>query len=260
MEALIRAGAFFGILLIMIVWEYLRPKRTLNQSRLQRWPINFGLGFFNMAVLRVTVGGIAYQSAVIAADRHWGLLNQIELPYAAVAIASFLLLDFAIYLQHIVSHQWQWLWRLHRVHHTDIDFDTSTAIRFHPLEIIISMAYKVALIYAIGADPATVIAFEIILNGCAMFNHGNVAISPALDRVVRLFIITPDMHRIHHSTIRIETDSNYGFSLSLWDRLCRTYTAQAQQDQTLMKIGQDEFRDPKGLTWIKLFTQPFIKP
>ena len=257
MEALIRLTAFFGVFLIMIVWEYYRPRRILTQNRRQRWPVNLGLGFFNMALLRISVGGIAYQSALIATDNSLGLLNQLSIPYWSAFLITFLFLDFAIYLQHIVSHKWRWLWRLHRVHHTDLDFDTTTAIRFHPLEIIISMAYKVGLIYLIGADPATVIAFEIILNGCAMFNHGNVAIPPSVDKVLRWFIITPDMHRIHHSTIRSETDSNYGFSIPCWDRLCRTYTDQPQQPQTKMDLGQTAFRDVSELGWLKLIGQPF---
>ena len=153
----------------------------------------------------------------------------------------------------------RWLWRLHRVHHTDIDFDATTAIRFHPLEIIISMAYKVMLIVIIGADPITVIAFEIILNGSAMFNHGNVAISSSFDRILRWFIITPDMHRIHHSTIKSETDSNYGFSISCWDRLCRTYTDQPQLAHTQMNLGQEEFRNSEQLSWLKLLKQPFSR-
>ncbi len=259
MEAIIRASAFFGILLIMIVWEYLRPKRTLSQPRRQRWPINMGLGIFNMALMRVSVGAIAYQSALIAENNGWGLLNQFTLTHWSDLVITFLLMDFAIYLQHIISHKWRWLWRLHRVHHTDIDFDTTTAIRFHPLEIIISMAYKVGLIFLIGANPMAIIAFEIILNGSAMFNHGNVAIPYSWDQKLRWFIITPDMHRIHHSTIKTETDSNYGFSISCWDRLCRTYTDKAQMTQTEMNLGQADFRDTKQLGWLNLLQQPFLR-
>lgn len=260
MEALIRLSAFWGIILIMLIWEYYRPRRKLSQSRRQRWPINFGLGFFNMALLRVTVGGIAFQSALIASENSWGLLNQLDLPQWSMILITFLFLDFAIYLQHIISHKWQWLWQLHRVHHTDIDFDTTTAIRFHPLEIIVSMAYKVGLIYWLGADPTTVIAFEVILNGTAMFNHGNVAIPTKIDSVLRYFIITPDMHRIHHSTIKTETDSNYGFSISCWDRIFRTYTKQPQRSQTQMNLGLADYRNPEQLKWLNLLQQPFVKP
>lgn len=259
MEALIRSGIFFAVLLLMILWEVLCPKRSLSQTRRQRWPINMGLGLFNMVLLWFTVGGIAYQSALIATEQNWGLLNQLAIPNWAMMLSTFLVLDFAIYLQHIISHKWQWLWCLHRVHHSDIDFDSTTAIRFHPLEMVISMAYKVAIIYCLGADSVMVIAFEVILNGSAMFNHSNVALPIALDWILRWFIVTPDMHRIHHSTIQSETDSNYGFSISLWDRLCGTYTGQSQYPQINMDLGQASFRDPEQLSWIKLLQHPFLK-
>lgn len=238
-----------------MIWEYLRPARQPTQSRLQRWRINLGLGFFNAALLRITVGGIAFQGALVALENSWGLLNQFNLPYWFIAIFTFLALDFAIYLQHVVAHKWQWLWQLHRVHHTDIELDTTTAIRFHPLEIIVSMAYKVGIIYCLGADPATVIAFEIILNGCALFNHSNIAITPRIDNILRWFIVTPSMHLTHHSTIKSATDSNYGFSVSCWDRLCKTYIKQVAQ--ITMDIGQADLRNHKQLSWIKLLKLPF---
>ncbi|MGR9072461.1 MAG: sterol desaturase family protein [Gammaproteobacteria bacterium] len=257
MEALIRVTAFAGIFLILISWELYLPRRTLSSTRLRRWPVNLGLGFFNTLLLRVTVGGIAYQSANAALEHSWGLLNWLAAPGWFSIVFTFLLLDFAIYLQHILFHKWPLLWRLHQVHHTDLDFDATTAVRFHPLEIVISMAYKVACIFAIGADPATVIAFEIILNGCAMFNHSNIAIPEKADRLIRLLIITPDMHRIHHSTVRKEIDSNYGFSVSFWDRLCRTYTDRPSLPHTEMEIGLKSYRDPSDLSWIKLMRLPF---
>lgn len=259
MEALVRFAVFFAILLIMILWEWHNPKRRLSQNRRQRWVVNLGMGLFNIVLLQLTVGGIIYQSALIAAEHRWGLLNQGEMPDWMMILITFLVLDFAIYLQHVVSHKWQWLWRLHRVHHSDIDFDTTTAIRFHPLEIIISTTYKVGLIYALGADPTTVIAFEIILNGSAMFNHGNVAIPEALNRVLCWFIITPDMHRIHHSALKSETDSNYGFLISCWDRFCGTYIGQSQHPQTEMDLGLADFRNLQQLGWMKLLQQPFLK-
>lgn len=256
-ETLLRSGASVGIFLAMSAWEYFRPRRQPAFGRLQRWPINLGLAIFNNLLLRVSVGAIAYQSAVWAADKHLGMLNSVNLPHWLDVVATLLLLDVAIYAQHIASHKWRWFWRLHQVHHTDLDFDASTAVRFHPLEILLSMLYKIVLILLIGADPVSVIAFEIILNGCALFNHGNVYIPPKLDRVLRYIIITPDMHRVHHSTLHKETDSNYGFSLSCWDRLFKTYTAQPQQQHETMNIGLTPFRDAAELGFLKLLALPF---
>ena len=257
MEAIIRLSASVGIFLIMISWEYFSPRRHLSLSRRQRWPINLGLAAFNMVIIRVTVGGIAYLSAVNAAEHSWGLLNQLATPDWLAVVITLLFLDFAIYLQHIVAHKWPLLWRLHQIHHTDQDFDATTAIRFHPLEIIISLAYKVACIYLLGADPLAVIAFEVILNGSATFNHSNVNIPVAIDKKLRWLIITPDMHRIHHSTLQTETDSNYGFSISCWDRLCRTYIAEPQKSQQTMAIGLNSFPEQAELGFFKLLLIPF---
>lgn len=256
-ETILRLGASFGIFIAMSLWEFYRPRRQPALNRLQRWPINLGLAVFNSLLLRVSVGAIAYQSAVWAADSHYGLLNALSVPRWLAVAATLLLLDLAIYAQHIASHRWNWFWRLHQVHHTDLDFDASTAIRFHPLEILLSMLYKVVLIILIGAEPLSVIAFEIILNGCALFNHGNVYIAPRLDRLLRYVLITPDMHRIHHSTLRWEIDSNYGFSLSCWDRLFKTYIAAPQRDHAIMGIGLKSFRDAAELGFLKLLLLPF---
>jgi sterol desaturase/sphingolipid hydroxylase (fatty acid hydroxylase superfamily) len=257
LETIIRLSAALGIFCIMICWEYFSPRRTLHISRKQRWPINLGLAVLNMTIMRVTIGGIAYLSAVTAAGQGYGLLNRLAAPEWLSIIATLLLLDFAIYCQHIVSHKWPLLWRLHQVHHTDLEFDATTAVRFHPVEIMISMLYKVLCIVLIGANPWAVIAFEIILNGAATFNHSNVNIPSAIDKKLRWLIITPDMHRIHHSTIPAETDSNYGFSISCWDRLCRTYVAEPQQSQTAMAIGLKPFRQQDELGFIQLLLLPF---
>ncbi len=257
MEAIIRLSAFFGILLIMIGWEFLRPRRKLQLRRIQRWPINLGLGLLNSSLLRIVAGGIAYQSAFTAAANSWGLLNLMVVPHWLAFLITLLFLDFAIYGQHVLSHKWSLLWRLHQIHHTDLDFDATTAIRFHPLEIIVSMAYKIFCITLIGADPLAVIAFEIILNGCAIFNHSNVYIAPAIDRKLRWLLVTPDMHRIHHSTIPVETDSNYGFSISCWDRLCRTYRTAPAKPHRVMDIGLASFRRRSELTFGRLLLLPF---
>lgn len=257
METIIRLSSALGIFTVMICWEYFSPRRQQVVSRIQRWPINLGLAFFNMLFMRITVGGIAYLSAVNAGDQSWGLLNQFEAPVWLCIIISLLFLDFAIYFQHIISHKWKLLWRLHQIHHTDLEIDASTAVRFHPLEIIISMVYKVACIYLIGANPVAVIAFEIILNGTATFNHSNINLPVKIDRALRWVLITPDIHRIHHSTVQTETDSNYGFSISLWDRLFRTYVAEPEKTQTTLDIGLPNYRKQNELGLIKLLLLPF---
>lgn len=257
METVIRLSAALGIFCVMIAWEYVSPRRVRHISRKQRWPVNLGLAALNMAIMRLTIGGIAYLSAVTSSNQGYGLLNQLPVPEWLSIIATLLLLDFAIYCQHIVSHKWPLLWRLHQVHHTDLEFDATTAVRFHPLEIIISMLYKVLCIALIGANPWAVIAFEIILNGAATFNHSNINIPMAIDKKLRWLIITPDMHRIHHSIIPAETDSNYGFSISCWDRLCRTYIAESQQPQTTMAIGLKSFRELYELGFMQLLLLPF---
>ena len=257
METLIRLTASLGIFFIMICWEYVSPRRTQHISRKQRWPVNLGLAAVNMGLMRLTVGGIAYLSAVTAAGHSWGLLNRLPAPLWLSIIVTLLVLDFAVYCQHIVAHKWSPLWRLHQVHHTDLEFDATTAVRFHPLEIVFSMLYKVLCIYLLGANPWAVIAFEILLNGAATFNHSNINIPPALDKKLRWLIITPDMHRIHHSTLMTETDSNYGFSISCWDRLCKTYQAEPRQSQTTMAIGLAPFRQQHELGFTALLSLPF---
>jgi sterol desaturase/sphingolipid hydroxylase (fatty acid hydroxylase superfamily) len=257
METIIRLTASLSIFFIMICWEYFNPRRTQQISRRQRWPVNLGLAVFNIVFMRLTVGGIAYLSAGNAAENSWGFLNWLAAPEWLSIIVTLLFLDFAIYCQHIVSHKWPPLWQLHQVHHTDLEFDATTAVRFHPLEIMISMMYKVLCIYLIGANPLAVIAFEIILNGAATFNHSNISITPAIDKKLRWLIITPDMHRIHHSTFPIETNSNYGFSISCWDRLCKTYVDEPRQSQTTMTIGLAPFRQQSELGFTQLLLLPF---
>jgi len=257
LESIIRLSAALGIFCIMIVWEYLSPRRVQRVARKQRWPVNLGLAAFNVGVMRLAFGSLAYLSAVSAGEQGYGLLNHWPVADWLSVIVTLLLLDFAIYCQHIVSHKWLLLWRLHQVHHTDLEFDATTAVRFHPLEIIISMLYKVLCIVLIGANPWAVIAFEVILNGAATFNHSNINIPPAIDKKLRWLIITPDMHRIHHSPFPTETDSNYGFSISCWDRLFRTYVATPRQPVATMMIGLKPFRQQQELGFVKLLQLPF---
>lgn len=257
MEAMVRFGVFIGILLLMAAWEIYRPKRRLSMERRRRWPINLGLAALNVVAMRLSIGAAAWLAAIWAAERQIGLFNLIHAPHWLSITLSLLLLDLAIYAQHIAAHRWHWFWHLHQVHHTDIDFDTTTAVRFHPFEIMLSMLYKVALVLLLGAEPGAVIAFEMILNGCALFNHGNITLPPVFERRLRYWLVTPDMHRIHHSARQAETDSNYGFSLSCWDRLFKTYCADSQQAQTEMTIGLNGFRDESELSFIKLLALPF---
>ena len=256
METLIRLTSALGIFCIMIAWEYLSPRRRLSIGRKQRWPVNLGLAAVNMLIMRLTIGSMAYFSAVAAAA-FCRFFKPIDGPEWLSISMSLLVLDVAIYGQHIVMHKWPVLWRLHQVHHTDLEFDATTAVRFHPLEIVLSMAYKVVCIYLLGANPIAVVAFEIILNGAATFNHSNIYIPPALDKILRWLIITPDMHRIHHSARTAETDSNYGFSISCWDRLFKTYTAEPGEPQTAMDIGLKSYRRQSDLRFIRLLLLPF---
>ncbi|MDD2760071.1 MAG: sterol desaturase family protein [Methylomonas sp.] len=257
MEAMLRFGVFIGILSLMAIWETLSPTRCLSTSRRQRWTINLGLVALNAGVMRISIGTSAWLAANWAVAQHLGLLNHLAVPGWLNILLSLLLLDLAIYAQHVAAHRWQWFWRLHQVHHSDLDFDTSTAVRFHPIEIMLSMAYKVLLVIVLGADPMAVIAFEIILNGCALFNHGNVSLPPFFERILRYLLVTPDMHRIHHSARQQETDSNFGFSLSCWDRLFKTYCHQSQQPQAEMTIGLNGFRDRHELGFFQLLAMPF---
>ncbi len=257
MEAIVRLGVFLGIFGLMAAWELYWPKRRLSQARRRRWSVNLGLAVLNVGIMRVSVGAAAWLAATWAAEHHVGLFNTLTLPQWLSIALSLLLLDLAIYAQHVVAHRWRWFWRLHQVHHSDMDFDATTALRFHPIEIMLSMLYKVLLVIMLGADAAAVVAFEVILNGCALFNHGNVGLWPWLEHWLRYVLVTPDMHRIHHSALRRETDSNYGFSLSCWDRLFKTYCPQPQQPQTTMKIGLQEFRDANELRLLDMLVLPF---
>ncbi len=257
MDTLIRIGMAFSIFALMMVWEWLSPRRTFALSRKQRWPVNLGLAITDMVIMRLTIGGLAYVAASMAQEHRLGLLQVLAVPPPLAILISIIVLDFAIYCQHLASHKWPWFWRLHRVHHTDLAFDTTTAVRFHPLELIVSMLYKAFVVVLLGAHPTAVVVFEIILSSAAVFNHSNIYLPERIDHTLRWLIVTPDMHRIHHSPIPAETDSNYGFSVSCWDRLCRTYTQQPQNPQTEMDIGLKAFRKADELGFNNLLKLPF---
>jgi sterol desaturase/sphingolipid hydroxylase (fatty acid hydroxylase superfamily) len=243
-EPWVRLAAFAGIFAAMALLERAAPRRVLSLSRGVRWSNNLAVVLFNSLLVRLIFPASAVGAAWVAAERGWGLFNQVDMPAVVEVAVAVLLLDLLIYGQHVAFHKVPLLWRLHRMHHMDLDVDVTTGSRFHPVEILASMAIKVAAVAALGAAPLAVLLFEVILNGLAMFNHANVRLPDRLDRALRRLVVTPDMHRVHHSIRWHELDSNFGFNLSLWDRLFRTYRAQPQDGHTGMVIGVEGFRAP----------------
>lgn len=261
-EALLRLSIFVGVFAALAGAEAVWPRRRLAYGRAQRWVTNVGLSALNTLLLRLSffaVPALTVIAAVVVERQGFGLLPMLGLPFWAAAVIGFLVLDLAVYAQHVAVHYIPPLWRLHRVHHADPDFDVSTGVRFHPLEILISQGWKIAVVIAVGAPAAAVLAFEIVLNATSMFNHANLHLPPALDGVLRRAVVTPEMHRIHHSTIERETNSNFGFNLSVWDRLFGTYRAAAERDQATMPIGLASYRDaaPTRIWWLIRF--PFAR-
>lgn len=257
-ELVIRLTAFIGVFAIIAFWENKSPCRPLKLNKIDRWLNNLGLVALNTVILRLVFPTAAVGVAALATEHSWGLLNQYPLGFGLSLLISIIMLDLVIYFQHVLFHAIPLLWRLHMVHHADMDYDVTTGLRFHPIEIILSMLIKFAAILVLGPSIIAVIIFEIMLNATAMFNHGNIHLPKWLDSTLRLLIVTPDMHRVHHSTIKTETNSNYGFSLSIWDRLFGTYRAQPKHGHDGMNIGLNQFRDPKKqrLHWLLLI--PFI--
>ncbi|HEB59607.1 MAG TPA: sterol desaturase family protein [Gammaproteobacteria bacterium] len=249
-EKLIRSGFFFGILVLMGLWETVAPRRALTVSRVLRWVNNLGLVFFNNLVVRLLFPAAAVGVAVFASEQGWGLFNYLQAPFWLAVMASVVIMDFVIYLQHVMVHAIPLLWRLHRMHHADLDFDVTTGARFHTLEIILSMLIKFATILLLGPPVVAVVIFEIVLNVTAMFNHGNVRLPRALDRVLRWVVVTPDMHRVHHSVEDDEANSNFGFNLPWWDRLFGTYRDQPRAGHTAMTIGIRKYRTVRGVAWL----------
>lgn len=258
-EQAIRLGFFLGILAIMAVWEILAPKRVLTVSKTVRWTNNLGLVFFNSFIVRLIFPAAAVGVAAFASAHGWGLFNYYSVPPVLAIALTIVAMDFIIYLQHVLVHAVPVLWRLHRVHHADLDFDVTTGARFHPFEIILSMLIKFATIVVLGAPVVAVIIFEVVLNAMSMFNHGNVGLPVGLDRALRWFIVTPDMHRVHHSIEADETNSNFGFNLSIWDRMFGTWREQSRAGHQGMTIGIREFREPRQASWIDgMLAIPFI--
>ncbi|MBZ0163100.1 MAG: sterol desaturase family protein [Notoacmeibacter sp.] len=259
-EPLIRMGFFLGILLVMAGWEVAAPRRRREIPRLIRWSNNFAVVVVDTLLVRLTFPVAAVGLAVVAADRGWGLFNVFSVPAWLAIIASVAVLDLAIYLQHVMFHAVPALWRLHRMHHADLEFDVSTGLRFHPVEILLSMGIKLAVVAVLGPPVIAVLIFEVLLNGTAMFNHSNVRLPVALDRILRLFVVTPDMHRVHHSIHPSETNSNFGFNLPWWDRLLGTYRAQPRDGHEAMTIGIEQFRTRRDLWLDRMLIQPILGP
>jgi sterol desaturase/sphingolipid hydroxylase (fatty acid hydroxylase superfamily) len=258
-EQVIRLSFFFGTLGVVAAWEVIAPRRALTDSKGRRWFTNLSLVMINTAVVRFLLPVLPVGIAYMARQRGWGILNLVVLPEWLEIVLAVAALDFVIYLQHVMFHFLPLLWRFHRMHHTDLDIDVTTGNRFHPIEIAISIVIKLAAVVLIGPSAESVVIFEVILNAMAQFNHGNIRIPETADRWLRLLMVTPDMHRVHHSVIPRETNSNFGFNLPWWDRLCGTYRPQPELGHTAMSIGLKEFRDPATLNLTRLLIQPFIK-
>lgn len=255
-EGAIRLGIFLAVLAGLAAWELSAPRRRQEVPRLLRWSNNLALVALDTALVRLAFPALATGFALIAEARGWGLLNALDLHPALEFVLALLALDLAIYLQHVLFHAVPVLWRLHRTHHSDPEFDVTTGLRFHPVEILLSMGLKLAVVAALGPPAAAVLAFEVILNATSMFTHANVRLPARAERLLRLVLVTPDMHRIHHSVRREETDSNFGFSLSLWDRLLGTYRAAPRDGQEGMTIGIGAFGGRRDLWLDRLLLQP----
>ncbi|WP_111412759.1 sterol desaturase family protein [Billgrantia lactosivorans] len=259
-EPLVRLGAFLLVLAAMALWEILAARREQRIRRRQRWPGNLSIVVLDTLAVRLVFPLAAVGAALTAAEHGWGLFHLVSAPLWLALPLSVLLLDAAIYFQHRLFHAVPWLWRLHRMHHADLEFDVTTGLRFHPLEILISMAIKVAVVTLLGAPAVAVLIFEVLLNATSLFNHGNVRLPEWLERRLRLVVVTPDMHRVHHSIVRRETDSNFGFNLPWWDRLFGTYRDQPGAGHLGMTLGIEAFRDPRELRLDRMLIQPFLTP
>jgi len=257
-EPAIRIILFIGVLAVMGTWEVLAPRRALTVSKAVRWFNNLSLVALNTLLLRWLFPTAAVGMALMAGDKGWGLLNVYPLPFWQAVLVSVVVMDLVIYLQHLMFHAVPLFWRLHRVHHADLDYDLTTGARFHPIEIILSMFIKFAAILLLGPPVVAVVVFEVLLSSMAVFNHANIRLPLGLDRVLRLLVVTPDMHRVHHSVYDDEANSNFGFNLSWWDKIFGTYRDQPRDGHERMTIGIRKYRSPKRVTWLTgLLLLPF---
>lgn len=258
-EPVVRLAVFSAVFAVMAIWEVLVPRRSQAVGRITRWPSNLGVVLLDTLLVRILFPTTAVGLALIAEAKGYGLFNAWSMPGWIALFASVVVLDLVIYLLHVLFHAVPALWRLHRMHHADLEFDVTTGARFHPIEIILSMLIKLAVISALGAPAVAVLIFEVLLNATAMFNHSNVRLPGTLDRVLRWLVVTPDMHRVHHSVIVRETNSNFGFNLPWWDRLFGTYREQPAAGHEGMTIGVEDFREPHEQRLDRMLTQPFRK-
>jgi sterol desaturase/sphingolipid hydroxylase (fatty acid hydroxylase superfamily) len=256
-EPIVRLSIFAAVFALMALWEVLAPRREQAIGRATRWPSNLGVVVLDTVLVRILFPTTAVGLALLAEAKGFGLFNVWPVASWIAIVVSVVILDLVIYLQHVLFHAVPALWRLHRMHHADLEFDLTTGARFHPIEILLSMLIKLTVIGALGAPAVAVLIFEVLLNATAMFNHSNVRLPAPVDRVLRLFVVTPDMHRVHHSVIVRETNSNFGFNLPWWDRLFGTYRAQPEAGHQGMSIGVDEIRDPGEQRLDRMLTQPF---
>jgi len=257
LEIAVRVGGAALVFAAMALWEWRAPRRALAIGRSPRWPGNLGILAIDIVAVRLLVPTAAVGVALLASDRGWGLLNLIGVSSWAAILIGAVVLDLVIYIQHVVFHHVPMLWRLHRMHHADLDIDVTTGVRFHPLEILLSLAIKMAAVAVLGVPAVAVLIFEVLLNATSMFNHSNVALPPWIEPIVRWIVVTPQMHQIHHSIERAETDSNFGFNLPWWDRLFGTYRAKPAAGVQNVVIGLPIFRDITELAIVRLLTQPF---
>lgn len=257
LEPVIRFGVLLGMLTLMAIWEMLAPRRALTLSKAWRWLNNGGMIITGTLLTRLVFPAGLVGLGLLVETRSWGLLQVLEMPAWVAVLIAVIVLDFTIWVQHVLFHAVPALWRLHRMHHADLDFDLTTGLRFHPLELLLSYGVKATVVVAIGAPVLAVLIFEIILNSLALFNHSNARIPLAIDRVLRGLIVTPDFHRVHHSWHADETNSNFGFNLSLWDRFLGTYTPQPRDGHEAMTIGLKQFRDPAWERFDRMLIQPF---
>lgn len=256
-ETLIRLGVFAAVFVAMALWEAIAPRRLQRHARRYRWPGNLGVAVLDSLLVRALVPTTAVAVATFAAQRGWGLWPAVHAPGWLAFAGSLVLLDLAIYAQHVVFHAVPLLWRVHRMHHADLELDVTSGARFHPLEIVLSLGIKMIVVVALGAPPVAVLVFEVLLNASSMFNHGNVRLPATVDRALRMLLVTPDMHRIHHSWRASETNSNFGFNLACWDRLFGTYRAEPWDGQLGLTLGLHAFRDARELRLDRMLWQPF---
>jgi len=257
-EPFIRIGFFLAILIIMALWETAAPRRPLTDRKIVRWFNNLSLILIDTVALRFLFPITAAGTALFVESHNWGLLNNAGLPFGLTVAIGVIGLDFTVYLQHAMFHALPAFWRLHRMHHTDLDFDTTTGIRFHPIEMFLSMIIKLAVVVVLGISALGVLIFEVLLNATSLFNHGNIRLPISIDRVLRFLVVTPDMHRVHHSVVIQEHNSNFGFNLPWWDRLLGTYRNQPEAGHEGMIIGLAQFRDSKRLALLWLLALPFV--